>query len=232
MNSPPGYPDPAMLQRRDVQRSDEPAHMRYYEDPSSFDNFHRQGPESARSPYDEQMHDLREGPSGKQQQSAVHGPPPGLSRPPGFDQMAPRMPPPGWSAQPPPPMQHRQSGMPPGMPGPRPNMPPGFNMAPPPQGAAQRPAPPSQAGMPPQRKYTGDSNMPPMMGPPPGFMSNQAPPRTMLDMFRGPPEPNQRYPGQGGPPEPQGFGRPFVDMYADGGRNGMRSGAGPMGGYR
>jgi hypothetical protein len=229
MTSPPAYADLSMLQRRDGQRADEPLHMRYYEDPSGFDSFPRrqQGHDSARSPYDEQTYDSREGPGGNQQQPVVHGPPPGLSRPPGLDQMAPRMPPPGWPAQaPPPPMQHRQPGMPPGMPGPRPNMPPGFNMGPPPQNAAQRGPPPSQAGMPPARKYTGDSNVPPMMGPPPGFMSNQAPPPTIVDYL------HQRNVPRGGPLEPQGLGRPFGDMYADGGRNGMRSGAGPMGGYR
>ena len=246
MVSPPGFPDPAILQRRENGRSpaeETPIHLRYGDESSRQDSLaQRQASEHDMS----LLGMLRRGGEGHDMApSHGHGPPPGLSRPPGLEQMPPRMPPPGWAGQPPPPpppqQQHRQPGPPPGMPNPgRPNIPPGYGMGPQPQGPGQRPPMPGPPPPPPQRKYTGDSGMP-MMGPPPGFMGNGPPPGLMGGMFGGqqpPPPPQQRYPMQGGPPDHQGLGRAFMDMYGDGpvgpgGRNGVRGGVGgPMGGYR
>jgi hypothetical protein len=243
-------PDPAILQRRENGRTDQPPTFHYNDEMSPHEYMaRRHGVEPPM--YDEQLlHSLR-GASIPKQGHQPTGPPPGLGRPPGLDQMPPRMPPPGWGAQPPPPPQQipsRQQGPPPGMPAGRPNIPPGYGMMPP-QSQPQRP--PQGAAESPQRKYTGEGPIPPM-GPPPGFGANGPPPPGMglLSMF-GPrpqqqqqqaPPPRQRYPMQGGPPEQQGMGRAFMDMYdappmggpggPPPGHNGVRGVGGPMGGYR
>lgn len=244
MASPTGMPDPAILQRRENGRSDEPRNIRYSDDISPQEYMARRQTNEPPT-YDEQMLMALRGGGAKQGQPPTHGPPPGLGRPPGLEQMPPRMPPPGWGGPQPPPqqqMQHRQQGPPPpGMPTGRPNIPPGYGMPPPPQpGQSQRP--PQGAG-PPPRKYTGDSGMP-MMGPPPGFGGSAPPPGILglLNQQRPPPPPQQHFQMQGGPPEQQGLGRAFMDMYGDGpvpgpggpqgGRSGVRGVGGPMGGYR
>merc|ERR1711939_1101347 len=246
MASPPGIPDPAMLQRRDNGRPDESTHMRYGDEISPQEYMARRSAGEPPMYGDEQLfNSLRGASGGKQGQPPSHGPPPGLGRPPGLEQMPRRMPPPGWAGHLPPPqqqqqqqqLQYRQQG-PPGIPGGRPNMPPGYGMPPPSQqGQGQRP--PQGSAPPPQRKYTGESGMP-MMGPPPGFMGNGPPPGLLGLLNQQPPPPQQRYHMQGGPPEPQGLGRAFMDMYGDGlgptgppsGRNGVRGTGGHIGGYR
>lgn len=244
MGSPTAMGDPMMLHRRENGRSEELPQMRYSEDHLRYEQMiRRQNSDNPRAMYDEQLLEtLRSGGRDGPRPSHSHGPPPGLGRPPGFDQMPPRMPPPGWGGPPPPhqqPSMHHQQGPPPSG---RPNIPPGYGMPPPPQqGRDQRGPPPPQGGpQQPQRKYTGESGT--MMGPPPGFGGSNGPPPGLLGMFGGgppPPPQQQRYPPMQSPPE-QGPGRQFMDMYSDmpggppppQGRNGVRGVGGPLGGYR
>ena len=209
--------------------------MRYQEDRNAYEHLSRRlTGEAPRPGHDDQavLSFLRSQAMNQQQkpnqpsQHQLQGPPPGLGRPPGLDQM-PRAPP-GWPNQPPQPHPQRQTAPPPHPPG-MPNLPRnlpaqygGPNMPPPqPHQRPQQPPPPPQ-----QRKYTGESGMQnfPPMGPPPGFMNNGPPPGfpgAGYGRYQGPPEP------------PQGLGRAFMDMYGDGGRAGVRGGtAGGMHGYR
>ena len=229
--------DPPYVQRRENGRGmiDElpPNLMRYPEDQGTYEHLTRRHTNEAyRSAYDDQaMLSLLRGTGTNVQQRAVHptqqqqqGPPPGLGRPPGLDQMSRA--PPGWPIQPPQPQ--RQTAPPPGMPNLPRNLPAqyGGSNPPPHQQPKQRPQQPP-AALPQQRKYTGESathNFPPM-GPPPGFMNNGPPPGF----------PGAGYGRYNGPPQepPQGMGRAFMDMYGDGGRAGVRGGAGGgMSGYR
>lgn len=247
MTSPGGIPDPAIMQRRENGRSDEPLGARFSDDISPHEYMARR--QNSEPPmYDEQLiHTLRGGAGPKQGPPQPPGPPPGLGRPPGLDQMQPRgMPPPGWGGaqhlsqhQP---MQPRQQQVPlPGMPG-RPNIPPGYGL--PPQ-QSQPPRPTQGAGPVPQRKYTGDPDMP-MPPPPPGFgMYAARPPAHVLESMQRPPLQQQQFQMQGGAPEQQGSNRAFMSMYEDSrgpgpgprmppsGHNGVRGvGGPPMGGYR
>lgn len=179
--------------------------MRFNDDPMMYNHGpRRQNSEANRPMYEDSLlESLRNAPP-----PHGHGLPPGLSRPPGFDQQMPsRMPPPGWNGPPPPPQQQPSQGR---QPGPssnipnnsRPNIPPGYGMPPPPQGRDGRPPPqsagPQQPG--PQRKYTNDSGMP--MGPPPGFAGNAQPPGFPSLM----PHPSQMQQQQGGGGHQQGSG--------------------------
>ena len=237
MISPQQVPEPSFMHRRENGRSvmDElPQHsQRYQDDQAAYEHLtRRRTSEAHRSAYDDQaMLSLLRGQGMNVHQKAAHptqqqqGPPPGLGRPPGLDQM-PRAPP-GWPSQQQQSQQQRQAAPPPGMPNlPRnlpaqyggPNMPPHQQQ----NQRSQPPPPPPQQ----QRKYTGESamhNYPPM-GPPPGFMNSGPPPGF----------PGAGYGRYNGPPEPpQGVGRAFMDMYGDAGRAGVRGGTGGgMPGYR
>lgn len=100
----------------------------------------------------------------------MQGPPPGLGRPPGFDQIRNL---PGFPSQQQMQSQPRQAGPPPGIP----------NLPMQQRGLPAQFQPPmtmpgqSQQQAPPRRKYTGEGpGFPPGMRPPPGFMQNGPPP--------------------------------------------------------
>lgn len=241
MISPQQVSEPSFMHRRENGHSmmdEQPQHsLRYQEDQAAYEHLaRRRTNEAPRAAYDDQaMLSLLRGQGMNVNQKAVHptqqqqqGPPPGLGRPPGLDQVS--RPPPGWPNQPPQQAQQqsqRHTAPPPGManlPRSLPAQYGGPNM-PTHQQPNQRPQPPP---LPPQqqRKYTGESamhNYPPM-GLPPGFVNNGPPPGF----------PGAGYGRYNGPPEPPlGVGRAFMDMYGDAGRAGVRGGTGGgMPGYR
>ena len=236
MISPPQLGDPSFMYRRENGPYDEPPQqsMRYQEDLTSQEHLTRRSTNEGRGPsYDDQAvlnylraQGIQQQRSNQPNQQQPQGPPPGLARPPGLDQMARG--PPGWpNQQPQPQPQQQRQAAPPGMPNLPRNIPAQFagpNMQPnqPPNQRLQQSQPPPP---PQQRKYTGESGLPnfPQM-PPPGFMSNGPPPGfpgAGYGRYQGPPDP------------PQGLGRAFMDMYGDGSRAGVRGGTGGgMPGYR
>ena len=190
------------------------------------------------------LHELRQNnqpqPMALPEQYRQQGRPPGMQRPPGFDQQSQA--PPGWPEHVQAPARHVQQqfqmATPPGMPNiQQRGMNPGFPSLP-----RQMPM-----GMPPQqqvpqqqrqRKYTGDggSSFPPGMNLPPGFMPNESPTAFMAN---GPPPgfPNMP-PGRnmGGVQYDGGrdMSRHLMDLYASGQRNPGRGpgGGGMLGGYQ
>jgi hypothetical protein len=120
--------------------------------------------------YRHSLRSLRQNAQQGSTSESMQGPPPGLGRPPGFDQMRNIQ---GFPAQQQLQSQPRQAGPPPGIP----NLPMQQRGLP---AQFQPPMPipgQSQQQAPPRRKYTGEGpGFPPGMRPPPGFMQNGPPP--------------------------------------------------------